>query len=82
MLEWYTSEHSPEDLVFGPHVDILDIAVSMWKGDYFENIFTSNNVIHIQDYILKGFSYIERSYSMGLDAYFFPGRTNTRCSQL
>ena len=52
------------------NVDILGITVSKLKQHYFETIFTSNDVINIQDTIGKLFESIERLYTMGVDAYF------------
>ena len=42
----------------------------------FETIFTSNDVMNIQDRIGKGFGSRERAYSMGVNDYFGPIRTN------
>ena len=41
-----------------------------------ETIFTCNDVINIQDGISKGFGSRERSYYMGVNAYFGPRWTN------
>ena len=48
----------------------------MWKQHDFETIFTYNDVMKIQDNIGKGFGSREIAYSMGLNAYFGPIRTN------
>ena len=40
----------------------------------FETIFTSNDVMNIQDRIGKGFGSRERAYSMGVNTYFGTNR--------
>ena len=42
----------------------------------FETIFTSNDVMNIQDEIGKGFGSIEKAYSMGVNSYFSPRQTD------
>ena len=42
-----------------PNVDILGISFYMWKQHDFETMFTSNDVMKIQNYIGKEFEYIE-----------------------
>ena len=48
----------------------------MWKNNDFDTIFTSNDVMNIKDKIWKWFGYGEIEYSMGVNAYFGPIRTN------
>ena len=55
-----------------PNVDIVVIAVSMWKIYEFETIFTSNDFMNIQFGIDKGFGYRERAYHTGVNEYFGP----------
>ena len=43
------------ELSIKPNVDIYGIVVSMWEKHEFETIFTSNDVMNIQDGIDKGF---------------------------
>ena len=43
------------------NVDIRVITVSMWKRHDFETIFTSNNLMSIQDVIANVFGSIERA---------------------
>ena len=38
-----------------PNVEIIGITISMWKQNDFETIFTSDDVLNIQDAIGKGF---------------------------
>ena len=47
-----------------PHVDTIVIKVSIWRRNYFETIFTSDDLVNIQYAIGKVFWYIERVYSM------------------
>ena len=47
-----------------PHVDTIVIKVSIWRRNYFETIFTSDDLVNIQYAIGKVFGYIERAYSM------------------
>ena len=42
----------------------------------FESIFTSNDVMNIQDGIGEGFGDIERVYYIDVNNYFGPRRTN------
>ena len=46
------------------------------KKNEFEAIFNSNYVVNIQDRVHKGFVSRERAYTMVVDAYFIPRRTN------
>ena len=48
----------------------------MWKQHGFETIFTSNDVMNIQDYIGKEFGSREISYPMGVNSYFGSIKTN------
>ena len=48
----------------------------MFKKHEFETIITSNDVINIQDGIGKGIGFREKSYSMGINAYFGPIQTH------
>ena len=48
----------------------------MWGKHDFETIFTSNDVVNIQDVIGNEFGTIEIAYSMVLNAYFCPIRKN------
>ena len=59
-----------------PNVGIIGISVSMRKQHNFEIIFTSEDVLNIQYAIGKGFGYRERTFSMGVNYYFGPIRTN------
>ena len=56
--------------------DIIGITLSMWKQHNFKTIFTSDNVLNIKYFIVKGLGYRERELSMGLNSYFVPIRTN------
>ena len=47
-----------------PHVDTIVIKVSIWRRNYFETIFTYDDLVNIQYAIGKVFGYIERAYSM------------------
>ena len=58
------------------NVYIIGITLSMWKQHNFETIFTSNDVLNIQDEIEKGFWYQERAYSMVVNDSFVPIVTN------
>ena len=62
------------------NVDIIGIAVSMWKHHNFETTFTYDDVMNIQYSIGKGFRYRERALSMSVNVYFGPIRTNTPCA--
>ena len=42
------------ELTFKTNVDMIDITVYMWKRRDIETIFTSNDVMNIQNYIGKG----------------------------
>ena len=44
-----------------PNVDIIGITVSMWKIHSFGTIFTSNDIMKIQDDIGNGFGSRERA---------------------
>ena len=59
-----------------PNVDIIGITVYMYKRNNFEAIFTSNYFLNIQDSIGKGFGFQEIEYSMVVNYYFEPRRTN------
>ena len=48
----------------------------MWKYHDFETIFTCNDVMNIQYAIGKKFGSTEISYSVGVNACFFPKLTN------
>ena len=55
------------DLSSEPNVDIVDITVSIWNKHEFEEIFTSNDVINIQNGIGNVFGSRERAYSIGVN---------------
>ena len=59
-----------------PNVDIIGNTLSMWKQHNFETIFTSDDVLNIQDAIGKGFGSRERALSMGVNDYVGPIRIN------
>ena len=42
------------ELTFKTNVNMIDITVYMWKRRDIETIFTSNDVMNIQNYIGKG----------------------------
>ena len=48
------------ELITKPNVEIIGITVYMWKRYDFEIIYTSNDVMNIQDAIGKVFGYRER----------------------
>ena len=48
----------------------------MWGKHDFETIYNSNDVIKTEGVIGKEFWYRERAYSMVVNAYFDPRRTN------
>ena len=55
---------------------MIGIAVYISKRRNFETIFTSNDFLNIQDSIVKGYGSWQRSYSMVVNDYFGPRKTN------
>ena len=64
------------ELSFKPNVDIMGIKVYMCKPREIETIFTYNDVMSIQYFIGNGFGFQIRAFSVGVNAYFDPRRTN------
>ena len=48
------------EVISKPNVEIIVITVSMWKRQNFETIFTSDDVLNIQDVIRNGFGSREK----------------------
>ena len=59
-----------------PNVELIGIILYMWKNHNFETIFDYDDVLNIQYFIGKGFGYRDREWSMVVNAYFCPIRTN------
>ena len=59
-----------------PNVDLIGITLYMCNQHVFETILNFDDVLNIQDYIGKIFGSRERSFSMVVNDYFGPRKTN------